>query len=86
MKLNRTKTRASLLLLLTGAAGVIVGGPWLSIEPVSFLGFALLMTGLLLFFMSNRCPHCGATFRDSYWSKPDAGYCNKCGKKMEYDR
>ena len=29
--------------------------------------------------------YCGTFFRGGEWSKPHAGYCNKCGKLMEYD-
>ena len=44
-----------------------------------------LIVGFILIVCANRCPYCGEFFRDGSWSKPSAGYCNKCGKLMEYD-
>ena len=44
-----------------------------------------LVIGVVLMLIANRCPHCGNGFRGGSWSKPHAGYCNKCGKLMEYD-
>ena len=44
-----------------------------------------LIVGTVLLFCANRCPYCGTFFRGGGWSKPHAGYCNKCGKLMEYD-
>ena len=51
----------------------------------SVLSIACLVIGGVLMLIANRCPHCGAGFRGGEWSKPHAGYCNKCGKLMEYD-
>ena len=53
-------------------------------------GFAVLVlvftfVGAALRFKADRCPYCGAGFSGGSWSKPNAGYCNKCGKLMEYD-
>ncbi len=85
MKLSRIKTRVSLLLTLTGAAGVIVGAIY-SKALLSIIGLVLLMVGSIMLLLTNRCPYCGDIFRGLSWSKPDAGYCRKCGKKIEYDR
>ena len=49
----------------------------------AFLFF--LIVGTILMFYANRCPYCGTFFRGGEWSKPHAGYCNKCGRLMEYD-
>ena len=49
----------------------------------AFLFFLLVATALM--FRANLCPYCGTFFRGGEWSKPHAGYCNKCGKLMEYD-
>ena len=51
----------------------------------SVLSIACLVIGVILLLIANRCPHCGNGFRGGSWSKPHAGYCNKCGKLMEYD-
>ena len=52
-----------------------------------FLVLALVFTfaGVALKSKANRCPYCGNGFPYGSWSKPHAGYCNKCGKLMEYD-
>ena len=44
-----------------------------------------VIVGTILTLCANRCPYCGTFFRGGEWSKPHAGYCNKCGKLMEYD-
>ena len=51
----------------------------------AILSIACLVMGAILMLIANRCPHCGNGFRGGSWSKPHAGYCNKCGKLMEYD-
>ena len=62
------------LLVSEGGAGIF-----------AFLSIACLVMGAILMMIANRCPHCGNGFRGGEWSKPHAGYCNKCGKLMEYD-
>ena len=49
------------------------------------LSIACLVIGGILMMIANRCPYCKTMFRGGEWSKPNAGYCNKCGKLMEYD-
>ena len=49
------------------------------------LGSACLVIGAVVMMIANRCPYCKTMFRGGEWSKPHAGYCNKCGKLMEYD-
>lgn len=85
MKLSRIKTRVSLLLTLTGAAGVIVGAIYYK-ALLSIIGLLLLMVGSIMLLLTNRCPDCGFSIRELFWSKPHAGYCRNCGKKIEYDR
>ena len=49
------------------------------------LSIACMVIGTVLMLIANRCPYCKTSFRGGEWSKPHAGYCNKCGKLMEYD-
>ena len=51
----------------------------------SVLSITCVMIGSILMLIANRCPYCGEAFRGGEWSKPHAGYCNRCGKLMEYD-
>ena len=51
----------------------------------AILSIACLVIGTVLMMIANRCPYCKTMFRGGEWSKPNAGYCNKCGKLMEYD-
>ena len=84
-KLSRRKIRCTQSLLLLGCALVVVSGPANSLACWG-AGCALLLAGFVLYFSAFRCPHCGAFFRGVPWSGPDAGFCRKCGQKMEYDR
>ena len=63
----------AVVMLLTGGA---IG---------SILAIACVVLGAIMMLITNRCPHCKTTFRGGSWDKPHAGYCNKCGKLMEYD-
>ena len=51
----------------------------------SILTIACIVIGTVLLLITNRCPRCKAPFRGGSWDKPNAGYCRKCGKLMEYD-
>ena len=46
---------------------------------------ACVVIGAVLMLITNRCPHCKASFRGGSWEKANAGYCQKCGNLMEYD-
>lgn len=81
---SRKKTRAALILLFTIAVLDVVGVLFSNI-PLVLIAMALLIPFAILDLSANRCPHCGAFFRDRYWSKPTAGYCNKCGEVIEFD-
>ena len=46
--------------------------------------FSIFMALEIVHFLCSRCPHChrsGIRFR---WSAGDAGYCNRCGKLVEW--
>lgn len=49
------------------------------------VGAALGVAYIALSLHTNRCPYCGEGFKGFYWSKPNAGYCRKCGKFMVFD-
>ncbi len=82
-KLNRTY--AKITMLLFGGSAVCV--PLGKLRELAWLGYAgmiMLIVGSIIWLATNRCPHCGAPFRQLYPFRADAGYCVKCGKKMEY--
>lgn len=55
------------------------------VEWIPFLLLYLLLIVLwVLYLYSSRCPYChrrGLRFR---WKDTDAGYCNYCGKLVEF--
>ena len=84
--LNRKLTRwwmAFMALAIFFVLFPLFGGG--SAEVFSLLAVACMVIGVILMLIANRCPHCDEAFRYGSWSKPHAGYCNKCGKLMEYD-
>ena len=82
--INRTRTRIALISMVLFIVFLILGkiswNDYLIAASILFL-----IVWLILFLMTNRCPHCGERFRGMYWSEPSAGYCRKCGKLIEYD-
>lgn len=82
-----SRTRARVMALLCCPAVVLVAAGAVTAQALLWgLGSALLVVFCILFLAWNRCPHCGAPFRGLHPFAPDAGYCCKCGKKMEFDR
>ena len=84
--LNRKLTRWSKVFLLADAVYSIFAVFTGSSMVVFALIFAVLTAiGVVLMLTANRCPYCKTIFRGGSWFQPHAGYCNKCGKLMEYD-
>ena len=84
--LNRKLTRwwmFFMILAIGFLAFLFVSGG--GVIAFSVLSVVCLVIGGVLMLIANRCPYCGTSFRGGEWSKPHAGYCNKCGKLMEYD-
>ena len=64
----------------------------INLISIMVMNTAFMICALILIFIAayiwdktNRCPHCGTHFRGSFAAEPNAGYCRKCGKLMEYD-
>ena len=83
-KVSRKKNRVAIVMYGVFLFAVILGGLVASI-PIMLFGFLPLAVGTFLYLTGNKCPHCGHFFRGLYWSKPDAGHCNKCGKVIAFD-
>ena len=82
--ISRAKNRLAQVLLYAFLFLMLVG--YISSNRVIMLiSLPSFLAGVMLMFSTNRCPYCGAYFRGLYWSKPNAGYCVKCGKLIEFD-
>lgn len=82
--LSRKRARQSIQALVFVCIVLLIALPLRSV-PLLLICLGLSFACAALMSRANRCPYCGAEFRGCYWSKPDAGYCRKCGKLMEYD-
>ena len=81
---SRRKNRAALILLVSFTVLLFVGYI-LSNRVIMLISLPLFISCIILIFSTNHCPHCGEFFRGLYWTKPNAGYCSKCGKLIEFD-
>ncbi len=84
--LNRKLTRWGMFMMALGIFFLVflfVSEGGTVVFAVLFI--ACLVIGTVLMLIANSCPYCKTGFRGGEWSKPHAGYCNKCGKLMEYD-
>ena len=81
---SRAKNRLALILLLSFAVLFCVAFLLIS-KVLLYVSLVLYIASFILMLSTNRCPHCGAYFRGLYWSKPNAGYCRKCGELLEFD-
>ena len=82
--ISRTKNRVALVLQLSFVLILLVGR-LLSNEIIMLISLAPFIAGVILMLSANRCPCCGEFFRGLYWSKPNAGYCRKCGELIKFD-
>ena len=81
---SRRKNRIALILLFSFTFLLLVGY-LLSNRVIMLISLSFFISCIILMFSTNRCPHCGEFFRGLYWTKPNAGYCRKCGKLIEFD-
>lgn len=63
---------------------VFATGCWLSefgyIHPVVWIGFLLILLGILWCFVFVKCPHCGSGL---YYMRHIPAYCPDCGKQLD---
>ena len=82
--INRTRSRIAIISMVMFIVFLIIGRISFNAYLMTF-SILFLIIWLVLFLTTNRCPHCREHFRGMHWSKPSVGYCQKCGKLMEYD-
>lgn len=83
-KISRSKAKFAIRMLRIAVAALLV-----SLITIKWY-IMLIALGFAFFAAQNadsvsKCPYCGTHFRGMDASKPDAGYCRKCGKLMEFD-
>jgi hypothetical protein len=83
-KVSRKKNRLAIVMYGVFLFAMVLGGLVASI-PIMLFALLPFAVGTFLYLTGNKCPHCGSAFRGLYWSKPNAGYCNKCGKIIAFD-
>lgn len=82
--ISRTRSRLTFILIIISVIFAVIGA--ISENKILiFVAAVLYIADLVLMIVTNQCPYCGEFFRGIYWSKPDAGYCRKCGKLIEFD-
>ena len=88
-KLNRRKTEKAHRLLVISVVlcivSVILCVALPKTAPACIAALVFTFYAALKHDEVTKCPHCGTSFRGVYLSAPNAGYCRKCGKLMEFD-
>ncbi len=82
--ISRRKIRWAIVVFWLFAAAMFVAVLSRSVM-IYAVGCVLGVVYVVLYLAACRCPYCGCHFRGHYWSKMTAGYCRKCGKRMEFD-
>ena len=63
------------LLLIIGILTVLAGEVWF---PLAVIGFIVVLSGLVLDFLYNKCPHCG-----KHLGRNTGDFCHNCGGKID---
>ena len=83
-KMNRKFVQISQTLLMTGCCGYTVSYLFFRSTVIPRIFTAILIVGTVLWFFSNRCPHCKKWQPVLNGKGENAGVCPGCGKVMEY--
>ena len=66
--------------------GILISKPEIYSIGFACLGFAFIISALLLRTVVMICPSCGKRGLRPQWSKSGTHYCVHCGKLIEYDK
>lgn len=81
--ISRTKHRLSYVCFFAALAICLFGAIGQQ-RVVILIGALCLIAAAIMLLVVNCCPYCGESFRGLYWSQ-SAGFCRKCGKRIEFD-
>ena len=63
------------LLFIIGILTSLAGEVWF---PLAIIGFVVVLSGLVLDFLYNKCPHCG-----KHMGRNRGDFCPNCGRKID---
>ena len=78
------KNKLALVLILIGAFLLSIGMGGLGNMIPAVAGIALVLFGMVLAHLENKCPHCGKALRGIHWSNEQRFCCQHCGEPVEW--
>ena len=78
------KNKLALVLILVGAFLLSIGMGGLGKMIPAILGGVLIVAGMLLARLENKCPHCGKPLKGIHWSNEQRFCCHHCGEPVEW--
>ena len=80
--ISRKKLKTSEILNIIGAVAFFIG--FIAKQYIFWIiGTALIVAGLVLFFLTCRCPFCGKMILGGLSSNSEGAECGFCGKSIE---
>lgn len=80
--ISRKKLKLSEILNIIGAFAFFIG--FMAKQQIFWIiGAVLVAAGLVLFFRTCRCPHCGKMILGGLSSNSESAECGFCGKPIE---
>lgn len=81
-KVSKSKAKLGQIMIILGGIGCLMCNMTMDLT-MWVCALAVLLIGLVLYIQNNRCPRCGTTLFGTTGAAAKAGYCHKCGAKLD---